>query len=213
MTLSLDEFRQAIRSEMAVDPNGLIWDDDDLNTFITLAHKKVQQDFNFGLPQNVTGLNSFNTSAGVLEYALPSDYVQTQMVKLGNNPLGLTDKFSLLSVSELNNSGQPSRYYVYGLLIGFDQVPDQSYAINHFYKKLVPPPDETDGSILPEDVNRPITMYSKYLAWNSPSGKANDAAQALGSYEREIAMVRMQFGFFNPTAMTWGLARPAPRVW
>jgi len=182
MASTLSEIRANLRDELTIDPNGKIWSDSVLNSYINNAYLQIQKDGNYKWRENASN-TTFDTIVGTQEYALPSDFIRLTLVRYNNNVLIPSDKITLKRQQNTFVNGQPSQYYIYGTNVGFDTIPNAVKEIDFDYqKKLAKLSDDTDTSELPEDFDDTIVKYASFLAWSTKRGNESTSANKLNEY-------------------------------
>lgn len=217
MGTTLEDLRSQLLSELKIDPNSRINSVSLLNRNINRGLRKVQQETNYSLPDNVTS-TTISTTSGTQEENLPSDFMRIASphgVKLNDNtPLYPVDYVGLLGQENLStDSGQPLRYYIRKTsssqwVIGFYPGPDSSYTITvPYYKKLTEMSSNSDESPLDEDYDESIVQYAAYLTMRRIKGFESKAADFLDFYKEAIADVTANTQAANQYAIKVGYER------
>jgi len=201
MALQRDDLRLELRDELKTDPNGKIWRDRELNRFLSRAYIKIQSDCHYSLPENEVAVSNITTVASTQEYTLPIDFGKLLNVRdVNSGHLAQITKQELLQAitgTSATNLGQPSRYYLRGLKIGFYPIPDSVRTIELLYNAFLafPTDDVTDISYGDDEIEGVIIKYASYLAWSSPRGNRNEALARLQDYELLINSIKNRFLF------------------
>jgi len=193
MATQLSDLRSQLLSEIKIDPNNRINSVALLNRNINRSIRKIQQDANYSLPQNVE-IATITTVSGTQESTLPSNFIRVaspQAVKIGGStPLYPVDYVALTGVTDpATDSGRPIRYYVRKddarWAIGFSPVPDSGFTVTvPYYKKLTEPTGDTDESPLDDMYDEAIVQYAAFLTMRRIKGY-EDMATAFLVYYRE----------------------------
>ena len=193
MGFNRSDLRDVSREEITVDPSGGVWGDAKLDQYINLAHRKLQKDLFLGFPANENNSTDVTTD-GSLEYTFTRTGT-VRVVKIGNQVLDPTTKNDLLLHSELNSSGNPSKYYISGDIIGFDVKPS-GVTVNIFHDDIIDDfTDDTTESTLPDtdEVKMAIASWVKYLAWKKQKGQRVTALESKEEYMEIMNELRSEY--------------------
>lgn len=180
------QLRTKLRTEIKIDPNGKVWNDTTLDQFINSAYFQVQKDWNFNWSEN-DGNYSFSLTSGTQEYALPTGFIRTDLVRYAGTELFPTSKVDLKRIYSSFVSGTPSRYYVNGGFIGLDVIPNVTGTLDIDYRKqLTAFTSDSDNSSFPETMDDVMTKYGAYLAWSTTKGNEQTAQLKLADYKQEL---------------------------
>lgn len=179
MSSTRTTIRSLLRRELRIDPNGKIWTDSSLNTYINRAYLQLQQDWNLDWQENDAN-NSYTPSAQ--ETSLPSDFWKVVLVRYNGTELHWTTKTDLKKEISTFQAWIPSRYYLYSNTLGTDTIPS-SGTIDLDYKKINAWfSADTDTSDYPTGFDTAIVKYSAYLAWSSIKWNEQKAQVSLNDY-------------------------------
>ena len=177
------QLRSKLRTEIKIDPNGKVWSDSVLNQYINSAYFQTQKDWNFKWRAN-DGNYTFSLTSGTQEYALPTGFIRTDLVRYNGSNLYPTDKVTLKRQYQSFVNWIPSQYYLYGSFIGFDVIPNVTGTIDIDYRKqLTAFTADADVSGFPEDMDDLMIKYAAFLAWNSAKGNEQTAQIKLQDYK------------------------------
>ena len=201
---TLAQLRSQLITEIDIDPKQRLFSTQTLNTNINRALRKIEQDANYGLPENRALVL---VSPSTQETNLPSDFVKIgspESVKQGDsNPVMPADYFALLSQYNLNDTSGSAQYYyvrkdagqwIFGIYPhgggGTITVPYQ--------KKLTEMVADSDNSPLDEDFDEAIVQYAKYLTIRRKQGKEQAAVDALAGFKEAYADAVGNRVMYNP---------------
>lgn len=176
---SLSDIRTNIRiTYLKIDPNAKVWDDNVVDYYANRGYTKVQQDFKFEIPDCQTSY-SLSTITWTQEYTKPSDLVSITGFFYNSQPLYRTTKQHTL----LNQwtSAIPNQYYTYGSNIWLYPIPDSSYSLDIMYNKKLPKLTSVVDSVMSEDMEELIVLWSCYLMFLSVE-KVNKAQSCIQQY-------------------------------
>ena len=178
------ELRTQLKDEIKKDPNGKIWSNDVLDRFINQGYFKFQKDGNFQWREN-EGNTTF-TLTWVQEYAIPTDYGKTNLVRYNGTTLYKTSKLRLKREYTSFVWGTPSKYYTYGAFIGFDVIPNVSGTIDWDYQKInkLAAADGTESDY-DTDFDNAIVLYATFRAFSTIPELAGVARAKFQEYEIE----------------------------
>ena len=174
--------RTLIRNELKIDPNGKVWTDSTLNTYLNRSYLQLQQDWNLDWQENDANTTYTATAQ---ETSLPTNFGKVSLVRYNWTELLVTTKLQLKREIATFQAWTPSRYYLYSNTLGTDTIPS-SWTIDLDYKKIIAWfTDDVDESAYPSNFDTALVKYSAYLAWSAPRGNAQTAAQKLQEYTLE----------------------------
>lgn len=207
MATTRAQLRADVRTELKKDPNGKIWSDSALNSYINKAYLKVQKDGNFQWRENQAN-TTVSTVVWTQEYALPTDLGKIQLVRYQGTNLINTTKVILKRQYSSFVSGTPSKYYLFWANIGVDVLPDAVGTIDIDYlKRLASFTADTDESGFNDDFDMAIVKYAAFLAWSSIDGKQNTATAQFNEYKLELDNLASTYIFDNIEDLTFWLQR------
>ena len=155
-----------------------------LNRFIDQAYFKIQKDGNFQWREN-EGNTTFALT-WVQEYAIPTDFGKTNLVRYNWTTLYKTSKLRLKREYTSFVSGTPSKYYTYGAFIGFDVIPNVSGTIDWDYQKINKlAAEDTAESDYDTDFDNAIVLYATFRAFSTIPELAWVARSKFQEYEIE----------------------------
>lgn len=205
------QLRADLRVELKKDPNGKIWSDSALNSYINKSYLKVQKDGNFAWRENQA--ETSYTSANTQEEALPTDFGKIELIRYNGTELYKTTKVSLKRQYTTFVNGTPSKYYINWANIGFDVIPNNSGLVDISYlKRLTSFTSDTDESEFNDDFDTAIVKYAAFLAWSSLDGKQQTARFELEEYGIEIDTLVSSYIFDDINDLTMRLQRTGARV-
>ena len=200
------ELKADLRTELRKDPNGKIWSDDALETYINQAYTQIQKDWNYQWRENQAEYQ-FNTVVGTQQYALPSDFNKVELVRYTGTNLVKTSKVRLKREYTSFVSWTPSRYYLFGANIWFDVLPSAVWEIDLDYvKKNAKLSADTTESAYPDDYDVAIIKYAAFLAWSSVPWNPV-ASSKLQEYNLEIETLVSTYIFDDIADLTVNLQR------
>jgi len=206
------ELRSSLRDEIRIDPNGKIWSDLILDTYIKQAIFQIQKDWNFEWRENQWGNNTFSLVPWTQEYDLPSDFIRTDLVRYNGQVLQKTTQKQLKQLYTSFTSGTPFQYYILGSKIWFDVLPNDAWTIDFdYFKRLNAPLEDTNLSPFPEDFNISIIKYASYLAWSSPRGNEQTAITKKNEYDVLINWLTNAYIFYDTNDLNFSISRG--KVW
>ena len=207
MATTRSQLRADVRTELKKDPNGKIWSNPELNNYINKAYLKVQKDGNFQWRENQAN-TTFSTVAWTQEYALPTDLGKIQLVRFEWTNLYNTTKVQLKRQQSTFVSWTPSKYYLFGVNIGFDVLPSTVWTVDLDYQaRLTAFTADTDESGFNSDFDLAIVKYAAFLAWSSIDWKQGTASSQLQEYQLEIDTLVSTYIFDNIEDLTIRLQR------
>lgn len=135
-----------------------------MDYYANRGYTKVQTDFKFEIPECQTSY-VLSTTAYTQEYAKPSDLVRITGFFYNSQQLTRTTKQDIM----LNNgtTSIPNQYYVYGANIGLYPTPDSSYSLSVMYNKKLPKLTSVVDSVMDEDMEDLVVLWSCYLMFLS----------------------------------------------
>lgn len=163
---SLANLRQLARDYIKIDPNGKLFNDNNLDSLLNRAYFQVQKDWGHRWREQ-DETTTITTTAGIRTVALPSDFIKLEMASRWGLKFTRTDKTTVRRINPNDAQWQPNYYYIDGSNIGFDPVPDGSYLVVLDYFKRLPTMTASVGSELPVDFDDAICLYATYLAFKS----------------------------------------------
>lgn len=161
MSATLTELRTDARNQyLKIDPNWKIWSNDTLDYYINRWFTKVQEDFQYSIPECQTS-TTITTVAGTTEYSKPSDFVKITGLFDDSYELNRITKQDYLRNRPWNS--KPSNYYLYGSKIWLYPTPDSTYSLDLLYNKKLPTLTSSVGSDLDDDMNDLVVLRACYL--------------------------------------------------
>jgi len=199
MAKSLSQLRSQLQTELR-DPNDKTWSASAKNQYINRAYFQIQKDNKFNWRENRTS-TTLSTP-----YTIPTDFVMSDVVMKGTNFVRLIDKTALRKRGyDLTQTGsEPEVYYYDSTTIVFYPVITADVTLD-YRKKLTALTDDSDTIDFPDDFADPIVKYAKYLAWSSPRGNRQSAAEAMSDYGQDLAMLMGSYGLQDLNNLTFGL--------
>jgi len=196
MAKTLSETVNRLRQDITIDPNGGIFDDQQLINAINQALFRFQKDGGFAWSQNEKTPYTVSIVPGTQEYAIPADLVKIQLVRLDGEVLTKTDKLTLKSQSTSFNSGKPGMYYTRGGNIGLNLIPTSGTTLEIDYLGML---DilENDADVIPfpDQHIQAILKYAAYLIWSNPRGDESTAAARYADYQNELATLMSAYSY------------------
>lgn len=193
MATTLDTLISQCVDEVMTDKNKKIWTEARWIKFINQAIRKLQVDARYRWPENEASY-SVTTTSGTAEYALPTYFVMSELARLDGTPLNKTTKVSLDSRVATQTTSKPSSYYIRGSVIGLDPIPNSAYTLAILYRKrMLPLSDGNDEIEFPDEFADAIVKYANYLAWSSPRGNRQTAAEKLQDYQLELKSLKEDY--------------------
>lgn len=201
------DLRSDLRVELKIDPNGKIWSDSTLNSYINQAYARIQKDWNFAWRENQAN-TTFSTTVWTQEYSLPSDFWKVQLVRYAWTNLLKTDKITLKRQYSSFVSWTPSKYYIYWAYVWFDVLPSGTWTVDFDYVKILTPfSADSDSSAFWVDFDAAIVKYAAFLAWSSIKWKENTAQSKLQEYQIELDTLASSYIFDDIDDLTYRLQR------
>lgn len=201
------DLRANVRIEIKKDPNGRIWSDTELNSFLKQANLKIQKDWNFQWTENQAN-TTFSTVSWTQEYSKPTDLGKLQLVRFNGDDLYKTTKVQLKREQNTFVWWTPSKYYIFGSNIGFDVVPNIIWTVDIDYvANLVFPTDDTTETNFPDDFDMAIVKYATFLAWSAMDWKQNTASAKLQEYTLELDTLYSTYIFDDVADLTFSMQR------
>ena len=176
---TLINLRTLVRNTyLKIDPNAKIWDNNVLDYYINRWYSKVQKDFDFEIQECQTKV-TIPTIWWVEEYDKPSVLVRITGFFNNQTKLSKTNKQDIMRISSDNS--EPIKYYQYWDKIGFFPIPDTTYNLELLYNKKLPKITSTVWSLLDDDMNDLLVLWSCYLMFLSVE-KSDKANMCLNQY-------------------------------
>ena len=176
---TLINLRTLVRNTyLKIDPNAKIWDNNVLDYYINRWYSKVQKDFDFEIQECQTKV-TIPTIWWVEEYDKPCDLVSITGFFNNQTKLSKTNKQDIMRISSDNS--EPIKYYQYWDKIGFFPIPDTTYNLELLYNKKLPKITSTVWSLLDDDMNDLLVLWSCYLMFLSVE-KSDKANMCLNQY-------------------------------
>ena len=199
MASTLASLRNKLRTELKIDPNGNIWNDNTLNLYLNDAYAQIQRDGDYDWRENIGGNSTPAVSAGTAEYTVPTDVARYDVIRFGGNVLEQTTKTkTTIADGETTSSGDPSHYYLEGTVIGLWPTPNSVKTLDIDYRKrLTPMSDDADTIDFNTDYDNAIVNYAAYLAWNGYRGASGNGQVELAAYERQLETLRLTYLVFS----------------
>ena len=158
---SLTELRTNTRNQyLKIDPNANVWNDTSLDYYINRGYTKVQQDFQYSMPECQTS-TTITTTSGTQEYSKPSDFVK--ITGLFDNSSELSSITKQDATRAGTGSSKPSQYYIYGDKIGLYPTPDATYTLDLLYNKKLAKLTDSQASEMTEDMEDLVVVWACYL--------------------------------------------------
>lgn len=197
-----------VNTELRVNTSSKIWNTSTILGYINQAIRRVEIDMRLESNANAPASSSTSTVAGTIEYALPSDFAEMDMVQLNNGGSIFTlypieyQQTKLLNPND--TQGLPSQYYIRGSNIGLYQPPNGVYTLLLFYKKLVTSLSIGGANLELNDVYTPsIVKYAAYLAWSSIKGAEQTAEAKKQQYLEEVGIQQARILAQDPNGMNF----------
>lgn len=215
MATTLNELVSQVRDESKIDPTGSISSDSLIKRNLNRALRKIQERVSYDLPQNAAVV-TINTSAGVREYTLPSDFkkmAEPQSVKYGDSSsIYPGDYNALLGNFNLDNtSSGPTQYYIRydgtDWVIGFYPTPDDAKVVTVPYLKALPEMTDSQDSPLPVDYDEVLVLWATYATLRRIPGYENQANAMYDQYELLIRSLIANTLSYNRHALKFGTQR------
>lgn len=208
MASTRSNLRTELRNELKKDPNGKIWSDSVLDTFIDKGYFKVQKDGGYDWRENEANY-SFSLTSGTQEYAIPSDFGKTILVRYNGTPLLKTSKTTLKRKYTSFVNGTPSQYYTFGSNIWFDVIPNVTGTIDWDYKSINKlGASDSSESAYSEDFDAAIVLYAAFRAWSTIPEMWGVAAQKNSEYLLELDTLFSSYIFDDINDLTfWMVGR------
>lgn len=167
MASTLSELRTLTRDNyIKIDPNGKIFGNTVLDSFLNRADFQLQKDWWHKRPQQYANY-TVSTVAGTQEYDLPSDFIKLDLVRYNGSELAKASKTDIKRMYATMTSGNPFAYYIYWTKLWLYPVPNTTGTIDLDYFKKLPTMTSAVDSTFPEDFDDARAAYASYLAFNS----------------------------------------------
>ena len=118
-------------------------------------------------------------------YSLPSDFIKLNLVRYNDSKLARTDRIDILAKWWEDNTGTPSKYYVYWNNLWLYPTPTSAVEFDIIYYKRLAELTSGQDSQLPVDFDDAICLYATYIAFNSVN-KLDAAKVAFTDYQLNI---------------------------
>lgn len=188
MATTLTLYKDRLRAELKIDPNGRVWSDTSLTRALNDALEQIEQDGNFDWPFN-DGEVSDSTVIDQAAYALPTDFVRVELdgVKYNKKELTSASYNWLYKQNYFDQSGNPVYYALRGDNIYFAQKPSEVQTYEVLYrKKLTTMSANSDDPGLPTEFDHAMTKWAAYILWSTIEGRENKAISAAQDYQEAI---------------------------
>ena len=187
---------------LKIDPNAKVWDNNTLDYFINRWYDKVQEDFQYDMPECEES-TTITTVGGTVEYNKPLDFVR--IWGLFYNTLELWSMTKKQTLRFTSSQTIPSNYYIYWSKIGLYPTPDWVYVLDMLYNKKLPEITDLVDSVLPKDMEDIVILYTVYLMLVSVE-KQVKANMCLGQYESKKNWL-YEKNMYNDDSINFGTAR------
>lgn len=196
----------AVNTELSVNTQNKIWSTNTILGYINQAIRRVEIDMRLETNDNAPSSSTISLVQGTTEYAMPSDFAELDMVQLNNGQTVYTlypiEFAQTLLLNPNSAQSQPTNYYIRGTNMGFYQIPDSSYTVTLYYKKLVTSLTSGGASLGLADIYVPaIVKYAAYLAWSSKRGNEGIAESKKQQYQEEIGIQQSFILSQDPNSM------------
>lgn len=212
---SLADFRVDLREDYLKDPNAKIRNNSMVDRSLNKWYQQVQKDLTYGERDEMDN-QTYSTVAGTQRYSLPDDFQRVRLVRYNGQKCRPKDLIELQKENtNLNATGAPYWYYIYGDNMGFYPIPNTTGAIDLEYFKTLPTLTDSQWSELPTDFDDAIMAYAAMRLMRG-NGKREMVTSFREQYEDQLNTLRlkylyddqnMQFGYQVANARSW------PRVW
>ena len=207
-----EQLRSDLRDEIRIDPNGKMWGDSVLNSYINQAIFQIQKDWNFGWRENQGGNSLFSLVSWTQEYDLPSDFIRVELVRYNGTELYKTTKNELKKQYDSFTSWSPCGYYILWTKIWFDVIPDGGNIDFDYLKRVPSLASDDDIMAFPDDFDLAVVKYASYLAWSSPRGNEQTAWTKKQEYDMIMNSLRAWYIFYDTNDLSFGVARGRQRT-
>ena len=199
MSKSLSQLRSQLQVELR-DPNDKMWTSPTKNQYINSAYFQIQKDNNFNWRECRTSTTLSSP------HAIPSDFVMAEAVTHSQSNIILADKVYLRKHGyDLSETGSTATYYYYDGS-NIKTYPVTTYDLTLDYKKkLSALTSDSDTIDFPDDFADAIVKYAKYLAWSSPRGNQDSAAEALSDYGQVLTTLIGSYGLQDINSLSFGM--------
>jgi len=209
MSSTLAQLRSKLRTEIKIDPNGKIWNDSTLNSYINRAYLQIQQDWNLDWQENDANTTYTPTAQ---ETTLPTDFWKVILIRYNWTELFPTTKAELKRQYTSFQSGTPYKYYLFSNKLWTDTIPSW-WTIDLDYKKInASLSADSDTSAYPLNFDTAIVKYSAYLAWSATRGNAQTATEKLQEYKNEVKTLSWSYVYNDANTLRFWTQR-SWQVW
>lgn len=179
---SLNSLRTLARQQYRFDPNGRVFSDSELDTYINQAYKTVQREMWLLLEDKQV----ITTAWGTQEYSLPANLYHINKVICNDTELVQTNFFDTDTTQ-----GTPTLFYIKetatGTKIGLQATPNATFTLDIFYQGYRNDIDGTTDSSIPTEYDLLVALYTAYLAEYTLRGNTSNAVAKIQAYNAEKA--------------------------
>ena len=123
-------------------------------------------------------VGSFDTVAGVGDYAPPADWARTKKLKIGSDPaLHRVDIDTLEDDWDPDSRGLPEAWAVFGDRIYLRPVPDAVYSVRHLYFRAEPDIADESSPLMPARFHLAVAEVATWFCLK----RSNEDARAVAA--------------------------------
>lgn len=174
MAITRSQLRTSIRTEMKIDRRWKIWDDSEVNEAITDSISQVAVDNDYKW-QELEKTWTDVTIADQQEYALPTDFVTLDLVRLNGIVMSSTTFKELKQAYQTMPKGSPVTYYDKDYNLWLTPITQTAWTVIDYEYRAFPPvmTEDTDTMVYKDNMKRTVVLQACFILFSKYADQQN----------------------------------------